>query len=228
MSNNYLSHAIEIVRKKGIIYSLYEPEVFQSEKLDEVYKKQFLSLFDTEQRNNDEIQDVINKYTEKGILADPENHHKLLMEILSKAEQSIHIISPWIRYSVVSNNFLNKIQALIESGKEIQICFGYKPTRYNLSEIEKIVNYDNFGKGLDKDIKSIEKLYELLKDKLHYVPPIHSKILIIDNKRMILGSHNWLSNKGTSSMKRDEISCIIYDENAIGFIQNRYKIDKQE
>ena len=94
-----------------------------------------------------------------------------------------------------------------------------------MNEIEKIVERDNFGKNTDKDVETIKMIYSELSDKLKYIPPIHSKVLIIDDILMIIGSHNWLSNSGKQRQEKDEVGCIITDTKAINYIKKRYHIE---
>lgn len=225
LANNYLSKAIKIVKNHGRIYSLYESDALWNKNIDDNYKQQFLSLLAEKKLSNNAIADVLKAYSFNGIITGPKDHYALLNNIISKVEKSINIISPWIRYSVVTPEFLNNISMLKNDNKEICICFGYKKTNYDLNDIEKIVKTDNYGHGLEKDMDVIREIYFLLGEKLKYIPPIHSKILIIDDTLMIIGSHNWLSNKGFGHSTRDEVSCIIYDKSAIEYIKRRYEIE---
>ncbi|WP_390905309.1 phospholipase D-like domain-containing protein [Paenibacillus melissococcoides] len=54
------------------------------------------------------------------------------------------------------------------------------------------------------------------------MPPLHSKVLLIDNKILFIGSHNWLSNQGKST--REEISYLITDRQAIAYVRMRFDL----
>ncbi|MNN73601.1 hypothetical protein D3C81_1897330 [compost metagenome] len=60
----------------------------------------------------------------------------------------------------------------------------------------------------------------MLKDQLAYVPPIHSKILLVDDQFLFIGSHNWLSNKGKRN--RDEISCLLTKRESVEYVRKQY------
>lgn len=228
LANNYLSKAMEIVRTYGKIYSLYESDIICDESITESYREQFLHLLTGESSSTSEIINTLELYSSKGIITGPKKHNELLFEIIPKIEKSISIISPWIRSNVVTSEFLENISQLKNDNREITICFGYNKTDYNLDDIERIVKKDNFGGGLEKDIDVIRKIHELLEEKLKYIPPIHSKVLIVDDILMIIGSHNWLSNKGGYPSSKDEVSCIIYDQDAIKYIKRRYNIEVED
>ncbi len=224
-ADNYLGKAIKTVKEYGRVYSIYESDIFEDEKIDDKSKRQFLSLQASKSLLHNKMFELLNKYTTNGIIAGPKNHNGLLNEVFEYADKSLDIISPWIRSSVVTSDFLESISKFKKDGKSICICFGYNKTNYNLNEIEKIVERDNFGKNTDKDVETIKMIYSELSDKLKYIPPIHSKVLIIDDILMIIGSHNWLSNSGKQRQEKDEVGCIITDTKAINYIKKRYHIE---
>ena len=57
-----------------------------------------------------------------------------------------------------------------------------------------------------------------------YAPPIHAKILIIDNKYMCIGSHNWLSNAGKTNEKQRAIegTKITTNKESIDYVKEEY------
>ncbi|MNZ96091.1 hypothetical protein D3C78_1152710 [compost metagenome] len=77
-----------------------------------------------------------------------------------------------------------------------------------------------FGRKSDIEL-SISKLKEVLGEALQYIPPIHTKILLVDDKYLFIGSYNWLSNNGEFS-KRDEVSCLIVEASMIQYLKERY------
>ena len=224
-ADNYLGKAIKTIKEYGKIYSIYESDIFENEKIDDYSKGQLLSLYVSKNFSHHRAFELLNKYTTEGIITGPRNHNCLLNEAFRYADKSLDIISPWIRSSVVTSDFLESMSKFKEDGKSIYICFGYNKTNYDLNEIEKIVSKDNFGKNTKKDVETIKMIYGELSDKLKYIPPIHSKVLIIDDIIMIIGSHNWLSNNGKQCQAKDEVGCVITDTNAINYIKKRYHIE---
>lgn len=223
-ANNYLSKAMLSLNRHGLLYSLYETELFEEENIEQTYIKQYLELCSSASESEllNETDRLIHNCSEQGIIVGASNHYNLLMNIIPKVNDSLMIVSPWIRSGVVNEEFLQALHDLHNKDRKIQITFGYHKQNFTLKEIDKIVQQDNFGHGLDKDIEAIQSLYDLLKDALLYLPPLHSKIVIVDREIMIIGSHNWLSNKGASTQAKQETSCIIHDREAINYVIERF------
>ncbi|WP_373127445.1 AAA domain-containing protein [Dielma fastidiosa] len=220
-AKNYMSLAMNVLKESGKLFSIYEGDIFEENNLEEGYKEQFYSLF-IESNVTQKLVDLeLANYVENGLIVTPQKHNLLLLGVLTKLENSLRIVTPWIRSSVVNASFLDSLRLLLNEKKEVNISFGYHKTNYDLSNIAAIVKRDNYGSE-EKDIKSIQELHDLIKDHLEYIPPIHCKILIIDDRIMIIGSHNWLSNSGKAINAKDEISCIIYDKNMIQYVKERY------
>lgn len=224
-AQNYLSKAMKCLRKYGRLYSLYEPEIMEREQIEEQYLKQFWSIISECHGEKTDYQRVLNKYIKNGIIAGANMHHSFLKEILSGLPKSVKIISPWITASVVDQEFLHYVRKLKEQSKMVKICFGYHKTNYTLDELEKIVNTDCFGNQREDNKTAILELRNVLGEDLLYMPPLHSKILIIDDEFMIVTSYNWLSNSGKAREPRDEVGCLIFDKSAIGFVNERYGVN---
>lgn len=221
-TNNYLNKAITVIRDFGTIYSMYESDI-NSKTIDPKYWKQFLSLLIYKNNRNSKLDEIIENYTTNGVIDGPKQHYEFLKCLLSNVEHSLSIISPWIRSSIVNDDFINKVKEIVNNDKVINICFGYHKRKNNsLQDIKKIVTTDNFGTKLDEDIYAISELYKILKDNLQYKAPIHTKALIIDNKIMTIGSHNWLSNSGGHKAAKDELSYVIDDQGAIQYVMEKY------
>lgn len=225
MSGNYLAQAMECLRKYGRLYSLYEPEIMETEAINEKYLRQFWNIMLNNRKEETKYKEVIRKHVLNGMIVGPKEHHGFLEDILSCVPQSIKIVSPWITANVVDKEFLERMRAMREKHNTVKICFGYNKTNYTLDQIEEIVERDNFGNQKEYHKKAIEELRHILKDDLKYCPPLHSKILIVDNEFMVIGSHNWLSNRGRQVSAKDEMGCLIYDESAIEFVNNRYGLN---
>ena len=221
-TNNYLNKAITVIRDFGTIYSMYESDI-NSKTIDPKYWKQFLSLLIYKNNRNSKLDEIIENYTTNGVIDGPKQHYEFLKCLLSNVEHSLSIISPWIRSSIVNDDFINKVKEIVNNDKVINICFGYHKRKNNsLQDIKRIVTTDNFGTKLDEDIYAISELYKILKDNLQYKAPIHTKALIIDNKIMTIGSHNWLSNSGGHKASKDELSYVIDDQGAIQYVMEKY------
>lgn len=224
MAGNYLSMAMGCLQKYGRLYSLYEPELMESQTIEERYLEQFWNIMRSSPTEKSKYNTVIRKHFSNGMIAGPQEHYGFFKDILSCRPDSVKIISPWIMATVVNREFLEQIRVMREKNKIVKICFGYNKTKYTIEQIDKIVERDNFGKNKESHKKAIKELREILKDDLKYCPPLHSKILIVDNEFMVIGSHNWLSNRGMHVSAKDEMGCLIHDKSAIEFVNHRYAL----
>ena len=224
-SGNYLSLSMKCLRENGRLYSMYEADTMNKEQIEEKYWKQFWNIMSCYKNETLSYQDILKKYVKNGMILGAKKHHEFLEEMLLCFSKSIKIISPWITANVVNQNFLKYIQEIKKQSKTIKICFGHHKADYTLDEIDKIVNKDWSWEQKEKHIRAIEELKKVIEADLQYQPPLHSKILIIDDEFMIITSHNWLSNSGKGKNPKDEVGCLIYDKSAIEFINKRYKMN---
>lgn len=218
-SNNYLMYAIETIEKYGHIFSVYKTEL--TEDIDKKYIGQFLDLFKVEKSLTQRYDELFKDYTVNGLLVEPKNHYDFLVNVIHKSNKSIHIVSPWITKAVVNDKMIELVRQKISNNYQFGVCFGYHKTKYTLDQPEKIVEVDNFGDRAGH-LEAINNLKDALKENLKYSPPIHTKALIIDEEFMLIGSHNWLSNSGSTKNAKDEISCVVVDKEMIEYVKRRY------
>ena len=111
------------------------------------------------------------------------DHRPLLIRALTEAQNSVVIISPWIKNSGLNNEILRLVEKAIQRGVKVIIGYG-------ISEQE------------DSDKWIISKLNELsIKRNIGILKLIalnntHEKVLLMDNKFLVVTSFNWLSFKG--------------------------------
>lgn len=108
-------------------------------------------------------------------------HADLLSEALESAQSRLLIMSPWVRGSVVNQDFENKLEQRLRSGIPVTIAHG--------------IGDDD--KGSDpRAIERLEKLAGRYKNlNLARLKNTHAKILIFDGN-WINTSFNWLSFRG--------------------------------
>ncbi|RTZ53828.1 hypothetical protein EKO25_21185 [Bacillus sp. SAJ1] len=164
---------------------------------------------------------LLAKHIREGILKGPSNHYLFLQKVLEHAQSSITIISPWITNYVVDGNFIDKVTKLINKDITVKVMFGYNQSVYNLDQLDKIASLDYKNIDRRQTIDTLNNLYQVLGNQLTYRPPMHTKLLLIDQKYLVIGSYNWLSNNGIRKGAKDEISCIITDRRYINSI-NEY------
>ena len=112
---------------------------------------------------------------------------------------------------VTKQSFYEGIKRLKANGCHVKIIFGYKNGNKNVNGPDEIANElmkrDSLGYAKPEEVKEIvSELYNLLgKENFVYYPPLHAKIIIVDDEYMFMGSHNWLSNAGKTEEKKRAI-----------------------
>lgn len=111
------------------------------------------------------------------------DHRPLLIEALENAQNTVVIVSPWIKSGGLNHEILGRIERALQ--RKTQVIIGY-----GISEKE------------DSDKWILQRLSDIQNKqhgkKLHLVrlSNTHEKVLIKDNEYMVITSFNWLSFKG--------------------------------
>ncbi len=145
---------------------------------------------------------IIKKYIDKSNLEkiDGKKHYDFLLKSIQDATHSVHILSGWLSDAVIDNKFINLLNDALKRGVDVYIGYGWQDI-----------------KGMHKDNpKALESLRNVYRNKRQYNHPgniyvskfpNHQKILVIDDRYVVVGSANWLSNK---AYKNEEYSFVIY------------------
>lgn len=128
------------------------------------------------------------------------NHeiYEYFMRTFDCAEKKIDIISPWISRSVVDRTFISKLEGCLQIGVSIRIIYGIgDDTRNDTSrEIAQELAEKFYDYGNKFNIKESNT---------------HVKLLLCDDKYMIMGSYNFLSFKGTYDGEDKRQESAIYE-----------------
>lgn len=231
LKQNYLKNVYDIIKEKGICFSPFD-EKNNSNYVDSEMQAQAILLYTDPNKNlhnhiDSPFLNYINQYVINHLLLTPKAHYELMLESLKSASSSIVIISPWIMDYVVNDNFIRLVEEAVARNVDIKIGFGYQGGKeITLGNIKEIIQKDynqSFLKGehkIEKIEQSIFNLKQVITNSLNYIPPIHTKLLLVDNKYLFISSHNWLSKIGKN--KRDEIGCMITEVETIGYLKERY------
>lgn len=103
-------------------------------------------------------------------------HIDWIIDTLNNAKESIVITSPWILKNTVEEFIVSHIQNAISRGVKVKIYYGY--TKTDFGEQEAISLLENIGCTL-----------------ILHPQSTHSKIVIVDEEIVCIGSFNWLSQK---------------------------------
>lgn len=111
------------------------------------------------------------------------DHRPLLIRALNEVQNTVVIISPWIKRGGLNSEILRLIEKAVKDGKRVIIGYG-------ISEEE------------DSDKYVIDRLKDIAAKKykgkleLKALNNTHEKVLLMDNKFLVITSFNWLSFKG--------------------------------
>lgn len=144
------------------------------------------------------------------------DHPDYLRKALTKSKQRILIISPWIRANVVDASLLRLIEEA--AGRDVKILIGYG-----------IGERRDEPAASDKDRDAERKLQNLARQyrSLHVMKlgDTHAKVLISDSAWAIVTSFNWLSFKGSRSLKfRDERGMYVGLPDKVDELFNEYSL----
>lgn len=112
------------------------------------------------------------------------DHRPLLLDALDNAQNTVVIVSPWIKSGGLNNEILGRIEKALQ--RKTRVIIGY-----GISEKE------------DSDRWILQRLANIQKKKygtkllLVKLSNTHEKVLIKDNEYMVITSFNWLSFKGS-------------------------------
>jgi superfamily I DNA and/or RNA helicase len=221
-SGNYLAEAIRTIQQHGVIYSLYNEE-YENDKYAARKSEAYAVYQDNQELEGVDSRfiDYMNNFLHVNILLSPKQHYDLMIKAFEYCRSSLGIVSPWVSSNVMNDTFFSLLNAAKDRQVDIRVRFGYSSSKLTLNEIDKIVERDNFHYGNKEAIKiALKELYSKLGQNLVYMPPLHTKVLLIDNKILFIGSHNWLSNPG--KIAREEISYLITNKQTIAYVKHRF------
>ena len=121
-----------------------------------------------------------------------EKHRRYLIDALKKADNRIVITSGWIRNSVITNEFKSLFKACLDRKVDVFIYYGFVyGNRHNDSDREALDYFERMNTQYTNFI-----FRNHLTNDQSGITGNHSKILIQDDRFVVLGSFNWLSNSG--------------------------------
>lgn len=223
-SGNYLGKAIRIIQDHGAIYSLYNEEYENrqySEKRQEAY-----AVYE-EKHNLSKVDPIFSNYMndllQANVLLNPRRHNELMLKAMEYCRSSLGIVSPWVNSNVLNEKFFSLLRIAIGRKVAIKVRFGYSSSKLSLQDMDKIIERDNYNFKNKEAIKmALKELHTQLDSNLVYMPPLHTKVLLVDDQILFIGSHNWLSNHG--KLAREEISYMITNRQTIEYVKKRFNL----
>tara|TARA_R110002110_G_scaffold257491_1_gene473485 strand:+ start:13114 stop:16710 length:3597 start_codon:yes stop_codon:yes gene_type:complete len=130
-----------------------------------------------------------------------ENHRHFLTKAFSIAQKTLSIVSPYLAMNAIEkDNILNLINSVTP---QIRVEIYTDPT-LNANKFE------SFHKIKDKLVKAGAEVI--------FVNRVHSKIMVIDDKTLCIGSFNWLSSSRDQKYKLEEITMAYYGKHVEQYI----------
>jgi phosphatidylserine/phosphatidylglycerophosphate/cardiolipin synthase-like enzyme len=114
-------------------------------------------------------------------------HYDYMLQQIQEAESSILILSGWMSSSVVDKAFIKTLEKALRRGVSVYLGYGYEDSFGN----HNASHYSEAALNALKELKSKKGLAPLIVGRFNN----HQKLLIRDKKRVVCGSHNWLSNR---------------------------------
>ena len=159
----------------------------------------------------------------KTIIKDPidtlqtrEEHRKKLINALKTSSETVVILSEWAVRNTVDKQFRSLLGGCLKRG--VMVYIGYGIQKSGTKPVERSVKQETKETLDDLMEWCVNKNWEGRLEVFYYAGQANT--LIIDDKYAIIGSLNWLSDKG--SLNTDEVSWIISNRDFI--IQERDKI----
>lgn len=225
-SGNYLSSLLNMIKKYGAAFSLFNTDLNIS---DTTYKVEVFQMFAASKIDKpSEFGSFLYEKFPNHVIIGAKSHYYTLINALAKSEKSIDIISPWLASNLINGDQFNRgLTYAMGQENDIHIIFGYNKRRgATLERIESIYHTDVNKKFVDESsyVNAVINLRKKLKGGLEYRPPLHVKLLLVDKQYLIIGSHNWLSNNASQSNAKEEISVILTDKEYIDYVVDYFKL----
>ncbi len=141
-------------------------------------------------------EDLKTKATGIQMLRDADDHDIFLRDVLTSAEKTIEIVSPWIiNRTMEKNGFLSLMREASERGVKIDV--------YADPVLNEKTNNDGVSQ-FDEAKASLSSIGVTV----HPVQQLHSKIVTADEDVFCIGSFNWLSADRIGRYARHETSLV--------------------
>lgn len=147
---------------------------------------------------------IFNKYINESNLEkiDGNKHYDFLLNSIKDSTHSVHILSGWLSDSVIDGQFSTLLNDALKRGVDVYIGYGWQDFKGvhndNPRAVERLKNVNNYKKQENYPGNIFVSKF-----------PNHQKVLVIDNRYVVVGSANWLSNK---AYKNEEYSFAIYSK----------------
>lgn len=138
-------------------------------------------------------------------------HRPRLFKALEEATTSVTIVSPWLNIDGMDEEFREYIIQALKRNVHVWICYGYPAYEEKKKEEEELK--ENIAINLlAREIRDSEASHEYI-HLYKYRDKTHAKVVICDDRYMIVTSFNWLSFGGRG--ERVELGILTDDPRAV-------------
>ena len=132
-------------------------------------------------------------------LLEKNEHYDYLLKSIRDAQKKVVILSGWITSYVVDSKFNRLLLTKLKSGVAVYIGYGWENSQGQHVNME----------ASEKSLLALKKLAKKYPNQLLVAKyATHEKLLVVDDKEVVFGSANWLSNRRYTN---DERSIVITD-----------------
>ena len=226
LSQMLITHIYKNRRADSFIASILEAlsknetELRESKKQNESLEQQIIKLNLTQnqqkealkeyQRINAELRSINPQSdSKKQQIITNENHITYLHGALKEAKSRVIISSGWIKNSVVNDDFKRLFLNCLKRNVDVFVYYGYQFNNEHNNSDKKAIDFFHQTKA-----RYTNFIFESNPGRNAFESNgNHSKILILDERFVVIGSFNWLSNSGKK--KNLEMSLVTNDTKTI-------------
>ncbi len=140
--------------------------------------------------------DLEKRAAEVRMLRDADDHDIFLRDILTTAQKTVEIVSPWtIKSTMEKNGFISLLQDATARGVKIDVY------------ADPVLNAKINGDGVNQ-YDEAEAALTAIGVSFHPIRQLHSKIVTADEDVFCIGSYNWLSADRIGKYARHETSLV--------------------
>ena len=182
-----MKQCLIILIARFVLYLIDRKNTVIRERDKEIYAlKKTLEEFD--QSDQDKITSVDEDHW---CLLEGAKHGNYMIQRLKDIDKKLVLFSAWINTRVTGDStvFFLELRNALKNEKRVVIGFGWE-------------NYDGTHEGSDGEahLRNLEKEYP---EQLSIIKwPSHEKLMVIDEKKVVFGSANWLSNREYRNSER--------------------------
>ncbi len=148
--------------------------------------------------------DLVPGQTDPLVLNDAQEHDRFLFSALQQAQHQMDMVSPWVSLPCLQKSgLLNAMKATIERGVTLRL---YTDSRFNTHENNR------YSRTKADQFDTCCSTLSAVGVEVRVLHGIHSKLLMVDDCHLCIGSFNWASAARGGRFKNMETSIVYQGE----------------